>query len=234
MRTRSLGAFHDDPGVPTCCPDPSDRTRAAAAVLRDRAQRGSRSRTGSSGRPTSVVGGGDLGAAGSVGASRSATTLREAPPMVRVFGRRLPLALRSRLRMEGRHPRRPPHWYLAIMGVAPEWQGRGLGTALMSPALEALDAAGTPAYLEASTPAQPGAVPAQRLRGHGRVQPSVGRPAAVADVARASGLRTRRVGREWRLSGGMRHFLANPVAPSLGEPQSSVSCVPARPASVFS
>ena len=72
--------------------------------------------------------------------------------MVRVFGRHLPLALRSRLRMEGRHPRKPPHWYLAFMGVAPEWQGRGHGTALMQPALEILDAAGTPAYLESSTP----------------------------------------------------------------------------------
>jgi ribosomal protein S18 acetylase RimI-like enzyme len=72
--------------------------------------------------------------------------------MVRVFGRRLPLALRARLRMEGRHPRKPPHWYLAMMGVDPQWQGRGIGSKLMRPALETLDAEGTPAYLEASTP----------------------------------------------------------------------------------
>ena len=71
--------------------------------------------------------------------------------MVRVFGTRLPLAFRARVRMEGRHPRKPPHWYLAIMGVAPEWQGRGIGSKLMHPALETLDAEGTPAYLEAST-----------------------------------------------------------------------------------
>jgi GNAT superfamily N-acetyltransferase len=80
------------------------------------------------------------------------TTVREAPVMARVFGGRLPLALRSRLRMERLHPRKPPHWYLAIMGVAPEWQGRGLGTALMMPGLQSLDGADTPAYLEASTP----------------------------------------------------------------------------------
>ena len=43
--------------------------------------------------------------------------------MVRVFGRRLPLAFRARMRMEGRHPRKPPHWYLAIMGVAPSRRG---------------------------------------------------------------------------------------------------------------
>jgi GNAT superfamily N-acetyltransferase len=78
--------------------------------------------------------------------------LRELGPMIRVFGGRLPLALRARLRMERRHPRRPAHSYLAVIGVAPEWQGRGLGAALMRPGLEALDSEGSPAYLEASTP----------------------------------------------------------------------------------
>ena len=72
--------------------------------------------------------------------------------MARVFGGRLPLAFRSRMRMEGRHPRRPPHWYLAMMGVIPERQGRGLGTALIAPALRDLDGDGAPAYLEASSP----------------------------------------------------------------------------------
>jgi ribosomal protein S18 acetylase RimI-like enzyme len=80
------------------------------------------------------------------------TTMRETGPMIRVFGRRLPLALRSRLRMERKHPRRPSHTYLAVMGIAPEWQGKGLGTALMRPGLESLDADGRAAYLEASTP----------------------------------------------------------------------------------
>ncbi len=79
-------------------------------------------------------------------------SLREGPAMLGAFGRRLPLALWSRLRMDARHPKRPPHWYLAVMGVAPEWQGRGLGTALMRPGLEEIDAAGLPAYLETSTP----------------------------------------------------------------------------------
>ena len=82
-----------------------------------------------------------------------ATTLRELGPMTRVFGSRLPVALWSRLRMDSRHPSRPAHWYLAMMGVAPEWQGRGLGSALMRPGLEEIDAARLPAYLETSTPA---------------------------------------------------------------------------------
>lgn len=72
--------------------------------------------------------------------------------MVRAFGRRLPLALWSRLRMDAKHPNRPPHWYLAVLGVAPEWQGRGLGSLLMHPAFDEMDTAGLPAYLETSTP----------------------------------------------------------------------------------
>ena len=80
------------------------------------------------------------------------TMAREVPPMTRVFGRRLPLALWSRLRMDARHPKGPSHWYLATMGIAPEAQGRGLGTAVMRPALEEIDAVSLPAYLESSTP----------------------------------------------------------------------------------
>jgi GNAT superfamily N-acetyltransferase len=79
-------------------------------------------------------------------------TIRETPTAVGTFGRRLPVALWSRLRMERHHPRKPPHWYLAVMGVDPDWQGRGLGGALMRPVLDQLDADAMPAYLEASTP----------------------------------------------------------------------------------
>ena len=48
------------------------------------------------------------------------------------------------------HPAEP-HWYLPVMGVVPERQRRGLGTALMRPVLERCDATGTMAYLEATT-----------------------------------------------------------------------------------
>ena len=78
--------------------------------------------------------------------------MREAPAMRAVFGRRLPLASWSRLRMERRHPSRPRHFYLAFVGVEPASQGRGLGSRLMFPVLSEADAAGTAAYLEASTP----------------------------------------------------------------------------------
>ena len=54
--------------------------------------------------------------------------------------------------MDEVHPEEP-HWYLAIIGVDPAKQGQGVGSALMRHALEGVDAAGLPAYLESSNPA---------------------------------------------------------------------------------
>jgi GNAT superfamily N-acetyltransferase len=78
-------------------------------------------------------------------------TMRPAPRMGRVFGRRLPLATWVQLRLERHHRGRPPHWYLHYLGVEPRAQGRGLGGALMAPVLERCDGEGIPAHLEAST-----------------------------------------------------------------------------------
>jgi ribosomal protein S18 acetylase RimI-like enzyme len=43
------------------------------------------------------------------------------------------------------------HYYLPFVGVAPESQGKGLGTALMKPVLEMCDRERVPAYLEATS-----------------------------------------------------------------------------------
>ena len=43
-----------------------------------------------------------------------------------------------------------PHWYLMIVGVDPELQGRGLGTALVKEGLARADQANCPCYLETS------------------------------------------------------------------------------------
>jgi ribosomal protein S18 acetylase RimI-like enzyme len=43
-----------------------------------------------------------------------------------------------------------PHWYLLVVGVDPELQGRGLGSALIREGLSRSDAAGCPCYLETS------------------------------------------------------------------------------------
>jgi ribosomal protein S18 acetylase RimI-like enzyme len=48
------------------------------------------------------------------------------------------------------HPHEP-HYYLSIVAVAPEHQGRGIGSALIRPILERCDRDGVPAYLEATT-----------------------------------------------------------------------------------
>jgi ribosomal protein S18 acetylase RimI-like enzyme len=52
--------------------------------------------------------------------------------------------------MDGYHPSEP-HWYLPMIGVVPEKQGQGYGSALLGPVLERCDAEGKLAYLEASS-----------------------------------------------------------------------------------
>jgi GNAT superfamily N-acetyltransferase len=69
----------------------------------------------------------------------------------RVWGRELPRALGGLDRISRKHPR-GEHFYLALLGVVPEQQGRGLGSRLMRPVLDRCDREGIPAYLEASTP----------------------------------------------------------------------------------
>ena len=43
------------------------------------------------------------------------------------------------------------YWYLQFLGVAPGWQGRGIGSALMGPVLERCDREGVRAYLDATS-----------------------------------------------------------------------------------
>jgi ribosomal protein S18 acetylase RimI-like enzyme len=48
------------------------------------------------------------------------------------------------------HPREP-HWYLPLIGVVPERQGLGFGSAMMEMGLGLCDEQGLPAYLEATS-----------------------------------------------------------------------------------
>jgi GNAT superfamily N-acetyltransferase len=73
------------------------------------------------------------------------------PGMLRVFGRGLARAQRGLAVMEEGHPREP-HYYLDSLGVVPEWQGRGIGSALMAPVLDRCDHERMPAYLNAGSP----------------------------------------------------------------------------------
>jgi len=57
--------------------------------------------------------------------------------------------------IEARHPHER-HYYLPVIGIRPEWQGRGFGSALLRPILERCDREVTPAYLETANPANLG------------------------------------------------------------------------------
>ena len=60
---------------------------------------------------------------------------------------RAPRVLRGLGQVEARHPRER-HLYLAVLGVEPDRQGQGVGSALMRPGLELCDREALPAYLE--------------------------------------------------------------------------------------
>lgn len=76
--------------------------------------------------------------------------LRLIPSMARVHGDALPRVLRVLGFLERKHPHEP-HSYLQFLGVEPESQGQGLGSALLRVALEGCDRDGKAAYLEASS-----------------------------------------------------------------------------------
>ena len=76
--------------------------------------------------------------------------LRLVPSMISVVRGSLPRLMRVLNLIEKNHPKEPAHYYLAVLGVEPEHQGRGFGGALMQPVLARCDREGIPAYLESS------------------------------------------------------------------------------------
>jgi GNAT superfamily N-acetyltransferase len=75
--------------------------------------------------------------------------VRTLPRTAPLFGTRIPIALRGLGRVEGVHPDEP-HRYLAVLGTAAAAQGKGIGSALLTPTLDRCDGEGVPAYLESS------------------------------------------------------------------------------------
>jgi ribosomal protein S18 acetylase RimI-like enzyme len=61
----------------------------------------------------------------------------------------LPTVFKGMVDLAARHPTYP-HFFLYMLAVDPEHQGRGIGTALMQPVLARCDEDGLPAYLENS------------------------------------------------------------------------------------
>jgi GNAT superfamily N-acetyltransferase len=68
---------------------------------------------------------------------------------------RLLRTMRAMTRIEVAHPLQE-HYYLSVLGTAPEHRRRGVGSALMQPVLERCDAERVPAYLETATEANVG------------------------------------------------------------------------------
>jgi ribosomal protein S18 acetylase RimI-like enzyme len=76
-------------------------------------------------------------------------TLQMIGVLAPAVGPRGPRALRGMMRIDAAHPTEP-HYYLAVLGTEPEFQGRGIGSALMRPVLDLCDRDEVPAYLESS------------------------------------------------------------------------------------
>ena len=78
---------------------------------------------------------------------RAGEKLKAAPTMLRVLGR----ATLRQLKLSAawaKHDPRERHWHLGPIGVHPECQGRGVGTALLGSFLTMVDEQSSPAYLE--------------------------------------------------------------------------------------
>jgi GNAT superfamily N-acetyltransferase len=70
--------------------------------------------------------------------------------IARISGGETSRVLRTLAALDHVHPTEP-HWFLPQIGVAPARQGQGLGSALLRPMLDHLDAIGMPAYLESTS-----------------------------------------------------------------------------------
>ncbi|MTI51333.1 MAG: GNAT family N-acetyltransferase [Alcanivorax sp.] len=78
--------------------------------------------------------------------------LRFLPDFAAITGlARLPGRLRGIQHIQQLHPKRP-HWYLQVLGVAPEQQGRGHARRLLAPVLALCDRDGHGAFLETCEP----------------------------------------------------------------------------------
>ena len=137
-------AFMDDPVLSWVFPDEAKRRRYGHRYFEMQARRL---------LPGGLVWQADGGGALWAGAGRWRESplegLRLAAATLGGIGLRGARVGRGLLGVESRHPREP-HLYLAAVGVRPERQGQGLGSALLEPGLSEADRLGLPAYLESS------------------------------------------------------------------------------------
>lgn len=74
------------------------------------------------------------------------------PAIIRKLGlASVPKCVKAMIAGEKAHPQEP-HYYLIAVGVDPQYQGQGIGTAIVKHTLEECDNAGIGAYLDTSNP----------------------------------------------------------------------------------
>jgi ribosomal protein S18 acetylase RimI-like enzyme len=144
LNTALAEAFYDDPVFGWLMPDEQSRLARLRRFFAIQLRRVALTRG-------SVWTSSDLaGAALSMPPGKWRTPLRALLAHATTFGLRQARAARLVVAIESRHLREP-HYYIADIGVRPQMQGKGLGSALMRPTLDRCDEQRLPAYLEASS-----------------------------------------------------------------------------------
>ncbi len=141
-------AFHDDPVMAWCVPDPIERRARTPLLFAAYAE-------------VFLDHGHSYRAGGTAGAALWAPPGADPIPdhhrdwfeerMDLVLGEDADRAGEVDALLEEHYPEEPCY-FLQLVGVVPEHQGRGLGGRLLTTVLEQCDATGTPAYLEATSP----------------------------------------------------------------------------------
>lgn len=143
-------ALLPDPAWVAVLPDDAARRRALRTLLGHSARLAARDGTVLVAREAGVLGG-IVWAAPGGRARRRARDLAALPRMLGLAARTGPARMRELGRLGQAVERlRPaePVWYVEALGVLPDAQGRGLGSALLGPVLAKSDATGVPCYLE--------------------------------------------------------------------------------------
>ena len=149
-----VAAFAADPGWSVLLPDTRTRrsvlTAAFAALVADGAHRDS--------LLVALVEGGVIGAAIAWTPAYHPSPFRTPRYVIAaatILGAARLATVRLWLRWQAMRtvdPRGEPHWHLAVLGVRPDAQHRGVGRALLEALLERVDSVGGATYLETSRP----------------------------------------------------------------------------------
>jgi GNAT superfamily N-acetyltransferase len=143
-------AFHDDPVMIWIMPDDEQRRRRLPMMFATLLRRYYLTL-----RATELVADGRIVLGGAMWAPPGRwlpavwRQLAALPGLAHALRSRLGAASAISTELARVHPRQP-HWYLVGIGTDPPAQGRGVGSELLRSRLTRCDAAGLPAYLEAS------------------------------------------------------------------------------------